>query len=357
MKDWRFLFSGQKKEIKVDYKKITNKELAIWLILLFVTTGTNLVMAFLIYLKQSSKDSLTHHTFLWLLCSMVIISYLLIIWQLELRKVYNHILQNQVFEDKEVREEYLNKAYLNIHGQYTLPSYIVILWYFLPLTIAQVGLYEASDYFNSTIYIPFIIFIFLSLGFVPDPILEKYISKNKLIYKFTFSDRTCGIKPILSYLNVCLFFQFTIFTFFIISLYSIFFETDFILNIKCIYYMLFGDKEVDKEIIASTFIYYLAFSVSLGILFEIGTHAIKAYYSIIKDLTSLKKKLLSQYEKKDDLKSIILYDKVKEKAIISPIDKIILPIKLLLSPTLMTYLRNKIMSANDIDILLKNIFS
>lgn len=356
MKDLRFIFSEPQKEIKVDYKKITNKELAIWLIFLVVITGTNLVMAFLIYLKQSSNDSLTHHTFLWLLCSMVIISYLLIIWQIELRKVFNHILQNQVFEDKKIREEYLNKAYLKIHGQYT-KSYAAILGYFIPLTIVQIVVYEASNYFNYSIYIPLLIFTFLSIGFIPDPILEEYISKNKLVYKFTFSDRTCGIKPILSYLNVCLFFQFTIITFCIISLYSIFFETDFIHNIKCIYYMLFGDKEVDKEIIASTIVYYFAFSFSLALLFEIGIYAIKAYYSIINDLTSLKKKLLSQYEKKDDLKSIILYDKVKEKAIISPIDKIILPVKLLLSPTLMTYLRNKIMTANDIDILLKNFFS
>ena len=65
---------------------------------------------------------------------------------------------------------------------------------------------------------------------------------------------------------------------------------------------------------------------------------------------------MKEIEKKGDLESIIMYDKIQQMNIISPIDKVTTPFKLLLSPTIMTYLRGKILSPSDIDTFIHHLF-
>lgn len=354
----KFLFSKREHKIKkVDYKEITINEILLFSISQILITLAYPIFALYVYFRTYLINHTSNHPLLWIIISMFIISFCLLIWNIQLRKTYNHIFKHQVFEDNKKRIDYLNEGYLAIHSFYKPITVLFLVFVSVIFVFPFMGVFKQDISGSSSIFLIVIIYVFTILFFIPPGITEKYLSKNNLKYKFKFSDITCGNREIVSYLNSCLIFQFALLTFFILCFLSILSYTDFISNLKEIYEVITTDKKANDVLIGNTILFYLTFAVSGCVLVETDIYAIKAYHLIIKNLSILKKKLLAECEKKNDLASIIIYDKVIAKNIISPINKILFPIKLLISPTLMTFIRGIIFTTDDIDLFISHLFS
>lgn len=198
-----------------------------------------------------------------------------------------------------------------------------------------------------------LLFFYITLFFIkPEPVIELYLSENSIKPKFKFTDKYCGIFPLFKLLNSTLLLGINVVFSSTLILYSLYFSSDIPYECK---FLSFHSNSL-YDFVLSLFSLLTILFVSFIYIFYYIRVAKKAYSRLITNLAREKKSYLDKLEKKGDLESLIMYNIVKEKTVLSLYDKITLPAKILLTPTFITYLRQKILTTTDIDNFIYSLF-
>lgn len=337
-----------------------NTERLVWCGLLIIGSFLHLLSLTGLHFRPKlgfSPDTISENRMaIWLMLSITLISLSLFNYLWNKGKLYMFIQKNNLFQDNSVQKELVtrisdwqqksmgwSKRLLCI-AQVLISVVFAVAFFFREPNANMQGnmLYiKPSEAILITIFWYGMVLVVLA----PSNAIEKVIANNLIKYKFKFTDKNCGLRPLISYLNSSLMFSINIYVFFILMTYSFLFDTDLVMD-------LWNYASIKTDSVPKLSIYigaYASFIPMLMIINHIKIHSAKAYMRISHDLRNEKSKILAELERKDDLLSIVLYDKIKEKMIVTPINKVILPIKLLISPTFMAYCRNKVLSVQDID--------
>lgn len=307
--------------------------------------------------------------FVWTNILLIILTCSVLLHLIDKKAILNELKSLTFFNDNSTHKEFLEKM-VNPKGRFNKKIQFIFILLFLLIAIFGVfshyqfvepKLNSREDSLNSFFCMMILIYGYLLVTIAPLDNIESFIAATKLNYKFKFSDKTGGVKKIIQYLNSSLILNLNIIVCLILFIYSCYTnpDIDFSRTFRRSILYMGNDSMINHTVTKIIFNIVLLFFSSI---FMFGysvvkiTPTIKAYRKIINDLNKDKIKYLKEIEKKGDLESIIMYDKIQQMKIISPIDKITMPLKLLLSPTIMTYLRGKILLPSDIDIYIRHLF-
>ncbi len=251
--------------------------------------------------------------------------------------VIEHISSNKIFANQKLQSKYENiKIFFNRERRFNSWEIWDGAYLFFPcisLTPIIFLIFGITDWLL-VITIALVITEFVVIFcFVKDR-LSKDIYKRKIVVKIKmrYSNKNANLQSIIKYLN-----------------------SDLILGVGCIFYFILSAICIKKILFFSIFseIYYLGlYSIILLVGISKVYTSTRAYRVLIKAFNDKKRRMLEELEKQDDISSMYLYDKLQEKEILSTKDKITLPIKVLISPTLMEYLRIKIVAPDDLNFII-----
>ena len=306
--------------------------------------------------------------FVWAIIILTILSCSVLLHLIDKRAIHNELKNKTFFRDRSTQNDFLAKM-VNPKGRFNKNAQLLFIPIILMIAIVGViGHYQfveaklnREDNMNSFFCFVVLIYGLLLATIAPLDNIESFVATTKLDYKFKFSDKTGGVKKLIRYLNSSLILNLNIIAFLILFIYSCYTNPDIDFSRgfrRAILYM--GNDSMINHIVTRNI--FNAIMLLFSSIFMLGycvvkiPPAIKAYRRIIIDLKNEKIRYMKEIEKKGDLESIIMYDKIQQMNIISPIDKVTTPFKLLLSPTIMTYLRGKILSPSDIDTFIHHLF-